>query len=208
MKRFLGFLAVVATLFIASVGSASADNLHLCNSGTTDCSNGAMTLIPTGTNLYVWGSNSGGGNVYIAILTPESDTSDGFTGSNSFYDNAVLGLGTLTSTPSQPNFSNLESNYNGASGLTASSFDVSLCNLGNLSLSVTSGTLVTGCTVPTGDVALAFILNGTSVTAVSPNSSDFLVGNVSTPEPGSLALLALGLCALGFVKFRHSALVS
>jgi hypothetical protein len=78
--RIMGRLLVVLGLFSLATGScvpAMADDIHLCNTAA-QCNNNALTAT-SGTALYLYGNNSMGGDVYLAVLTPESDATDGFT---------------------------------------------------------------------------------------------------------------------------------
>lgn len=200
MKTFLTSVALIGAFLLASAGPAIADDIHLCDNATA-CSNNAMTLTSS-SNLYLFGSNPTGGDVYLAVFTPESGTTGNFSASTSFLSALDTIFGETLAGPSQPKFKDFESNYNGASGLTAGSFDLSAIDLGVLNVTQTP-TLITGVTIPEGDVAIAFILNGANVEAVSPNSSDFVIG---TPEPSDLLLLALGLCGLCLLKLRRPVL--
>jgi hypothetical protein len=207
-KKLIPTLMLIAVLGLAS-RSAKADDIHLCDN-TTACSNGAMTLT-TSSNLYLFGKVTTDDDVYVAGLAPTTGTgADTFTSTNGFYTvvSSLLGV-TLSSTPSQPKFSDFDSNFTGAGGsASATGFNVTLYNLGMLSLSETTATAV-NATIPAGDAVLAFTFNPTtdSVDSVSPNSSDFLLGKtVSTPEPSSILLLALGLSALCLFKHRSAAL--
>ena len=209
MKRLLTSVALLGVLSLVSAGSLMADDIHLCDN-TTGCSNGAMTLTNS-PNLYLFGTVSAGDDVYIAGLAPTTGAgADTFTSTNGFYSvvGNLLGV-TVSSNPSQPKFSDFDSNFTGAGGsASATGFDVTLYNLGMLSLSETTATLV-NATIPPGDAVLAFTFNPNtnSVDSVSPNSSDFLLGQVvNTPEPSNILSLGLGLCALVFFKRRSTVL--
>jgi len=202
MKSFFAHAVLAVALMFGLAGVAMADDIHLCDTAA-QCNNNALTLT-SGPNLFLYGQNNTNGNVYIAVLTPENDTLDGFvTGQKvgNFYSlvGGILGQ-SLTVSVAQPDFAPLESQYNGATGLTASSFDISLVSLGALSLGENSFVQV-GPFAP-GTVEMAFIVSDGVVTAVTPYSSDFAIGS-PTPEPSTLLLLGVGLCGLLFVANKR-----
>ncbi len=202
MKSFFAHAVLAVALMFGLAGVAMADDIHLCDTAA-QCNNNALTLT-SGPNLFLYGQNNTNGNVYIAVLTPENDTLDGFvTGQKvgNFYSlvGGILGQ-SLTVSVAQPDFAPLESQYNGATGLTASSFDISLVSLGALSLGENS--FVQVGPFATGTVEMAFIVSDGVVTAVTPYSSDFAIGS-PTPEPSTLLLLGVGLCGLLFVANKR-----
>lgn len=211
MKRSI--LITLAALAVALVcGNVTrADALHGFCTTTTCNDNGAITPVSTGTFTFGF-YDAGGpamGDDLLVILSPTALSSSqlnfGLGTATAFGSNWTTGsLDTLLGFSASPN--NPFGAYGGATGLDAgvSSFFVYTLDLGTQTLNAQSGEssnpLFSANGLPTGVFILDFLSteDGTIATA---NSA--ALQTVSTPEPGSLAMLGFGLVGLiGFGRRR------
>lgn len=183
-------LSAMALVVLCS-SPALADNIHLCdiNQGT-QCNAGSAIPISAGTTqAWAFGTANNNETLHIAALSPQgtgASTYNGIATSTNLW--TALGV-----KPAQnfPNFSSAQSQEQLATGIVASSFNVTSFTVGTWTGSVTIGESVKLPSAAVGTIFIAYLLDSTgNLVAVSPWSSDLIVA--STPEPSSLALLGSG----------------
>jgi hypothetical protein len=190
-------LAIVAVMTLALGGTAYADDLHLCDV-STGCSSSSLIGIPSGTTtVYVTGKSVSNETLWLAILSPLPDNLGNFNGSSNTTMWSTLNLTCDKGNCDHTLASSIDQEF-GATGITATSFGVSLESLGTWLGGPTTAeqiTLPPGGSYGTIYVGFTEDANG-GVDLWTPWSSSL----VNAPEPSTLTLLAgslIGLALLG-----------
>jgi hypothetical protein len=201
MKTILRTGILTGALCLALAVVAKADNIHLCDISTGCADTGSVIVISTaGTTGYVSG-NPTGDELFLAILTPVSDTSGNWSGGSLW---SVLGVPLPASGPNSsgtyPTLSSAISQESIGAGLTAMSFTASAID--TLSTWTVNGQAISMPVEPVGTIIMAFTESGGNLGLVTPWSSSL----IATPEPSSLLLLVVGMgAALGVMLLKARA---
>ena len=191
MKAFLKHAAIAAVILMGFAGVATADNLHLCDIGPGACNNSAVVATKA-TTLYVTGKSNLGDELFLAILVPQTDGSGNFNSTHNLWT-------ALGEAPNQvyPTLASAISQLQGATGFTAVSFSASDIDEGAWTGSATLNLPA----LPANAIIMAFTEDSQGhLSLVTPWSSSF----ATTPEPSTLLLLGMGLCALAGLASRRS----
>jgi hypothetical protein len=184
-------LAIAVLALLALAGSARADDLHLCNVAS-GCSSGSLISIPSGTTTaYITGKAVSGESLWLAIMNPLADNSGNFAGNPNNTMWAALGLTCDNGNCDHTLGSSMSQEF-GATGITATSFNVTLDSLGSWSGGPATPEQITLPAGAFGTIYIAFTRDANGVDLWTPWSSSL----VNVPEPGSLTLLAGGLIGL------------
>ena len=185
-------LAITALALLALGGSACADDLHLCDVAT-GCSSGSLISIPSGTTTaYVTGKAVSGETLWLAIMNPLADNSGIFSGNNNNTMWTALGLTCDNGNCDHTLGSSISQEF-GATGITATSFNVTLDPLGSWLGGPTTPQQITLPPGGFGTIYIAFTEDANGGVDLWTPWSSSLVG---VPEPGTLTLLAGGLIGL------------
>ena len=191
MKSLLKYAVITAVALLGFAGVAAADNLHLCDIGPGACSNSAL-VATNATTLYATGSSNVGDELFLAILVPQTDNSGNFNSTTNLW--TALGEG-----PNQvyPTLASAISQLQGATGFTATSFNVSDIDEGAWTGSATISLPALG----KNTVIMAFTEDKYgNLSLVTPWSSSF----ATTPEASTLLLLGVGVLGLAIATHKRS----
>jgi PEP-CTERM motif-containing protein len=177
--------------------AAKADNIHLCDVNQYTTCNAGSVIPVSGLPgpSWVFGTAASNETLYIAVLTPQSDTSGNFNSGTNLWQ-VLLG----TAVQNFPNFASTASQELGATGIVAGSFNATSFKVGTWTGSVNTGQLINLPASPVGTIFVAYLLDSSgNLVAVSPWSSSL----INVPEPSSAMLLGIGLLALGALVGRR-----
>jgi hypothetical protein len=222
-KYLLAVAVAVVTVMFCGTPAWADSTLHIGTGIGTVCQAGCAgdpNLIGSGSVFDVAqvseGANSNIGDLWVVLAVPNDSTAisgltlNGLTGTFEGLDTTTDIYSFLGSPYSTLNNSNNLPNLEGADsahdGITATGYGVYLFNLGE-GLSASGFDAVDGVDIPTGTFAVAAgydqqgKLDGTPFTEAGLTTGPG--GPVTTPEPGGLVLLGIGLLSVGGILRRR-----
>lgn len=197
-RRALTALILMAIVALFSSSPAFADNLHLCDVNQFTTCNSGSAIPVTSSQAWAFGTQHTGDTLYLAVMNPVAGGSGNFNSGTNLW--AALNV-----LPNQvfPNLASTISQEQGATGIVAGSFNASSFLVGAWTGTVNVGQSVILPSGPVGTIYMAYLLDSSgNLIAVTPWSSALINVGTSVAEPSSLALLGMGLLAMGLLIGR------